>query len=155
MNKLKYKSRKFFLDFSLYSIILLICLAMAMILLLLIADQEPWADVYVNYINIASGKPLSDISYTLTGQASFYDYVTKDGWSSVGHYVCATREFERYSYLKVTNLDNNKSVVCKKTDYGPDPNVWPERIIDLSSTAFAEIGSLKRGILPNVTVEKL
>lgn len=149
MNKLKHN---FSLEIEWFPIFLLIGLAMAIIFLLLIADQEPWPEVEVYKL---SGNSLPDILYTLTGQASYYDYVTKEGWSSVGHYVCATRDFERYSYLKVTNLDNNKSVVCKKTDHGPSLSEYPERIIDLSSTAFLKIGSLKQGVLPNVSVEKL
>ena len=88
------------------------------------------------------------------GVASYYDYVLDSGWSSVGHYVCATRDFIRYSYVKATNVANGKSVVCKVTDYGPDASIFPERIIDLSSTAFNAISSTKMGII-EVSVEQL
>lgn len=89
-------------------------------------------------------------SFTLEGKASWYDYILPSGWNSKGHFVCATRDFERYSFVKVINLENNKSVKCKITDYVENPNV----IIDLSSASFNAIGELSRGILP-VKVEQL
>jgi len=93
------------------------------------------------------------VDNALYGVASYYDYVLESGWSSVGHYVCATRDFERYSKVLVTNLDNGKFVVARVTDYGPDASIFPERIVDLSSTAFRAIGNTKLGILKNVKVE--
>jgi len=90
----------------------------------------------------------------LTGKASFYDYILDSGWSSRGHFVCATRDFERYSFVRATNLDNGKSVVCKVTDFGPNETIYPERIIDLSSTSFAQIADLSIGVV-NVSVEQL
>jgi rare lipoprotein A len=90
---------------------------------------------------------------TRIGVASYYDYKIGD-WSSVGHYVCATRDFIRYSYVRATNVANGKSVICKVTDYGPDELVFPNRIIDLSSTAFSAISDTKTGII-NVVVEQL
>ena len=89
----------------------------------------------------------------LTGVASYYDYTIGD-WSSIGHYVCATRDFIRYSFVEVTNLDNGKSVEVLITDYGPDESIHPDRIIDLSSTAFSTISDSKLG-LANVSVKQL
>ena len=85
--------------------------------------------------------------YFIVGSASWYDYELDNGWSSKGHYVCATRDFERYTIVKVINLDNGKSVRCKVTDYGPDQQLFPNRIVDLSSTAFKRISNLKKGII--------
>lgn len=90
----------------------------------------------------------------IRGKASFYDYILKSGWSSKGHYVCAMRDYPRGTYVRVTNLQNGKVTECKVTDYGPDARVHPDRIIDLSSTAFAAIGSTRSGIL-SVEVAKI
>jgi len=98
---------------------------------------------------------MESIPLKLAGEASYYDYVLNSGWSSVGHYVCATRDFERYSYVLVTNLDNGKTVECKITDFGPSFDIFPERIIDLSSASFSAIADLRLGVLKNVTVEQL
>lgn len=91
---------------------------------------------------------------TVIGKASYYDYVLDSGWSSKGHYVAATRDFKRYSMVRVTNLTNNKSVEVKITDYGPDASIFPDRVIDLSSTAFAAIADTKLGVV-DVMVEQL
>jgi len=87
------------------------------------------------------------------GIASYYDYTIGD-WSSVGHYVCATRDFIRYSYVRATNVANGKTVEVCVTDYGPDESIHPDRIIDLSSTAFNTISSTKLGLV-DVKVEQL
>lgn len=101
----------------------------------------------------------------ITGVASHYDYVTETGWSSLGHRVCAVRHItaierpgnlpiERYSMIRVTNTANGKYVDCKITDYGPEYEVFPDRVVDLSSYAFSLIEDQKRG-LANVTIKQL
>ena len=93
----------------------------------------------------------------IIGVGSFYDYVLDNGWSSVGHHVCATRNFIRYRNVKVTNLDNGKITRCAVTDYGPEEAVHPDRFIDLSSTAFMALspsGTLKEGLLLNLLIEQ-
>jgi len=87
-----------------------------------------------------------------SGIASYYDYTLKSGWSSVGHLVCASRDYPRKSYLRVYYKD--RFVVCKVTDYGPDKKIHPDRIIDLSSSAFSVLASTKLGVIP-VRVERI
>lgn len=81
------------------------------------------------------------------GKASYYDYKLDSGWSSVGHRVCASRDFPRGTTLHVENLANGKKVDCLVTDYGPDASVFPDRVIDLSSFAFSQISSVKMGVI--------
>jgi len=51
--------------------------------------------------------------------------------------------------VKVTNLDNGKSVIVRINDRGPHRRfVQRGRIIDLSKQAFASIASLERGLIP-------
>ena len=96
-------------------------------------------------------EPTQPYVLSQTGVASYYDYTLDSGWSSLGHNVCATRDWERYSYVRVTNIANGKSIVCKITDYGPEEAIFPERIVDLSSHAFSQIADLKLGVI-NVTI---
>jgi len=86
------------------------------------------------------------------GIASYYDYTLKSGWSSKGSMVCASRDYPRGSYLRVYYQD--RFVVCKVTDYGPDKKIHPDRIIDLSSSAFAVLAPTKLGVIP-VRVERI
>lgn len=91
------------------------------------------------------------ITYADQGSASWYDYQLDSGWSSVGHYVCASRDFERYSMLRVVNMENGKVTGCLVTDYVENPDV----IIDLSSTAFADLAPLSQGIIKEVSVSQI
>ena len=116
-----------------------------LILLLLIFSPE-----YITDLEIVNHLPVN-ADKVIVGKASYYDYKIGD-WSSVGHLVCATRDFFRYSEVKITNLDNGKSVIARVTDYGPDYSVFPDRVVDLSSTAFAKIADTRLGVI-NVKVE--
>ena len=86
-----------------------------------------------------------------SGQASYY---------ADRHQNQLTANGERYSHdrltaahktlpfgtrVKVTNLNNGKSVVVRINDRGPFVR---GRVIDLSKSAFTRIGSLREGLLP-------
>lgn len=49
------------------------------------------------------------------------------------------------TYLRVTNLDNGKSVVVRINDRGP---YFDNRVLDLSHEAARRIGSLQEGVVP-------
>jgi len=66
--------------------------------------------------------------------------------------TAASRDLVRYSYARVTNKANGKSVIIFVNDYGPEE--WTGREIDLSSHAFAEISDLSLG-LAEVEIEPL
>ncbi|KKR78645.1 MAG: hypothetical protein UU22_C0017G0016 [Parcubacteria group bacterium GW2011_GWA2_40_8] len=67
-----------------------------------------------------------------------------------GMYAASTT-YPRKSFVRVTNLNNNKSVIVKINDYGP---TIPGRIIDLEATAFKKLSPLSRGVIP-VRVEQI
>ena len=48
------------------------------------------------------------------------------------------------TFVQVTNLDNGKSVLARINDRGP---YVPNRAIDLSPAAFAEIANLDSGVI--------
>jgi len=66
---------------------------------------------------------------------------------------CASTKYPKGTKLLVTNLSNGKSVICIVNDWGPDPKIYPDRIIDLSFSAFSEIELPSIGIA-KVRVEK-
>ncbi len=55
------------------------------------------------------------------------------------------------SFVKVTNLENDKSVIVKINDRGP---FAPGRIIDLDKVAFQKIASVSTGVI-NVKMEEI
>ncbi len=98
--------------------------------------QKPQTEIIIQGDYIKLGK-------THRGQASWYKFTGKmtaaNPWLPLG------------SYVKVTNLDNNKSVIVKIVDRGP---FGKGRIIDLEKNAFSKIASLGKGII-NVKMEEI
>jgi rare lipoprotein A len=96
-----------------------------------------------------------------TGQASWYSYQScvREGTSGVftatgerfneNDFTCAMPNRSMFGKMvRVTNLDNGKSVTVRCNDYGPAKRLVKKgRIIDLSKGAFAKIASLKRGLI--------
>ncbi|MDD3964662.1 MAG: G5 domain-containing protein [Candidatus Moranbacteria bacterium] len=78
-----------------------------------------------------------------TGGASWY------AWT--GTMAAANPWLPKGSFVKVTNVDNGKSVIVKINDRGP---FVPGRIIDLDKVAFAKIASLGAGVI-NVKMEEI
>jgi hypothetical protein len=78
----------------------------------------------------------------MTGRGSWYAL----GLPQPDALTCASRTFPRGTYLLVKNLRNNRTVVCRVNDYGPE--AWTGRIIDLSRGSFSEIDSLGAGTAP-------
>jgi len=60
-----------------------------------------------------------------------------------------------HQLVKVTNLDNGKSVIVRVNDRGPHKRfVRKGRVIDLSRQAFTQIASPRKGLI-NVQIELL
>ena len=84
------------------------------------------------------------------GTASRYDYTLNINWQnkewSKTHDTCALRIYERYQTFRVCSKITGKCVDCYHNDYGP---AREDRIIDLSSHAFKELGiPLSRWLTP-------
>lgn len=82
------------------------------------------------------------------GDASWYKYK---------NCMCAASpDYPKGSKLQVTDLDTGKSIVVTVNDWGPERNIFPNRVIDLDVVAFEALGwSLKHGILKNIEVTPL
>jgi len=57
--------------------------------------------------------------------------------------TCASNHFEMGTILKVTNVENQKSVIVRVTDKG----AFTGKKIDLSESAFKKISKLQIGVL--------
>lgn len=83
------------------------------------------------------------------GRASYYSKKATGARSASGQRIhhdsltCAHRFYPFGTMLKVTNLNNNKSVIVKVIDRGP---FGRGRIIDLSWGAAKKIGMLSQGV---------
>lgn len=65
---------------------------------------------------------------------------------------CAARDWPVGTRLEVSY--QGKSITCVRRDYGPDPSIFPERIVDLNAALFAKLAPLSQGII-HVTVTPL
>ena len=67
-------------------------------------------------------------------------------WYGIGGLTSASTTLPFGTVVKVTNTANGRSVNVVIRDRGP--YAGPDRIIDLSPAAFAQIGGLGTGIIP-------
>ena len=64
--------------------------------------------------------------------------------------TAASNAYRLGTYVKVTNISNNKSVVVKINDRVKNPNI----LIDLSEAAARQLGYIKKGVT-KVKVQKI
>jgi rare lipoprotein A len=64
--------------------------------------------------------------------------------------TAASNVYRFGTYVKVTNISNNKSVIVKINDRVKNPNV----LIDLSESAARQLGFIRKGVI-KVKVEKI
>lgn len=95
-------------------------------------------------------EPLADPSgYVATGTASWYgnDFhgrLTANGEIFAGNAIsCASPVLPLPSYVRVTNLDNGRSVVCRVNDRGP---YMHGRVMDLSYRTAEILGYANKGV---------
>ncbi len=98
--------------------------------------KEPIKEIVTQGTYVKTGK-------SHRGAASWY------AWT--GTMAAANPWLPMGSYVKVTNMDNGKSVIVKINDRGP---FVPGRIIDLDKVAFQKIASIGAGVI-NVKMEEI
>lgn len=89
---------------------------------------------------------FSDDKVLETGIASWYSYKNC--------HCAASPDYPKGTALRVTNVENGKSVVVRVNDYGPDRSVHPDRVIDLDIAAFEHLADPRLGVV-RVKVEKV
>jgi rare lipoprotein A (peptidoglycan hydrolase) len=100
----------------------------------------------VRLVYIPKQEPIvEDPGYMTEGVASWYAYK--------GCNCAASPDFPKGSYVKVTRTnDPTKSVIVRINDYGPERDIFPDRVIDLDKVAFQKIAPVGAG-LTHVMVE--
>ncbi|RZA06041.1 MAG: septal ring lytic transglycosylase RlpA family protein [Moraxellaceae bacterium] len=89
-------------------------------------------------------------AYTQTGKASFYAHEHQSKKTASGEsydltqHTAAHRTLPFGTQVRVTNVENGKSVVVKINDRGP---FVKHRILDLSKSAFDAIAGTSSGII--------
>lgn len=81
---------------------------------------------------------LENSGVMYAGTASWYAYKGCD--------CAASPDYPKGTQLKVTNIDNGKSVVVTVNDWGPERDIFPDRVIDLDVVAFEKISNKSLGL---------
>jgi rare lipoprotein A (peptidoglycan hydrolase) len=88
-----------------------------------------------------AARPAVTVNNGNVGKASWYAL----GLPAPDSLTCASRIYPRGSFLHVRHLGNQRTVICRVNDYGPE--AWTGRIIDLSRGSFRQIDDLSRGVV--------
>lgn len=105
-------------------------------------DRDHFAEMIYRYMKTKDG--------VVFGKGSYYaDFFAGRGTSSgvpydPNLYTAAHKELPFGTWLKVTNLENGKSVIVEVNDRGP---FITGRVIDLSKVSFEDIGHLGSGVI--------
>ncbi len=106
------------------------------------------AVIHLPYARLA----VFESSVAYEGAASWYAY--KDC------FCAASTIYPKGTKVKVTNIHPTskklgKSIIVRINDYGPDPNIHPDRVIDLDKIAFSDLATSLGSGLMMVRVEKV
>jgi rare lipoprotein A len=93
---------------------------------------------------------LTSFTGTWYGNAFHGNYTKSGEIFDKNKLTCASNHFKLGTKLKVTNIENGKSVIVKVTDTGSFRKVT----LDLSKKAFSKIAELDKGVI-NITIKKI
>ena len=100
------------------------------------------------------------VSLTQQGLASWYSkedpgvglYTASGETFDDTQLTCASWYFPLGTYVKVTNTQNGKFIICRVNDRGPRQDL--NRAIDLTKFGFEQIADPQNGLIP-VTIARL
>lgn len=106
--------------------------------------------VLASCASVSTHSPPELVGHTGRGEASFYAMKYQFRQTASGERLnqlsktAAHRTLPFGTRVKVTNLDNDRSVVVKVNDRGPFVD---GRVIDLTRSAFSRIGNTESGLI--------
>ncbi len=98
--------------------------------------------IHLPYARLALFENTNKLGY---GNISWYDQSKYKKFNHKNGNFTASTEYPIGSKLKVTNIDNNKSILVKINDFGPNKNIYPNRILDLDKSAFNKLSKTWKG----------
>jgi len=91
-----------------------------------------------------SSVTVLDTDTMIYGHASWYRYKKCN--------CAASPDYPKGTQLLVTNLNKNQAIMVKVNDWGPERDIFPQRVIDLDLVAFEKLGTKGMGVLTNIMV---
>ncbi|WP_412727640.1 septal ring lytic transglycosylase RlpA family protein [Alteromonas sp. D210916BOD_24] len=106
-------------------------------------NSRPYKVLGNHYTPLTSGKGFEEIGYASWYGQKFHGHLTSNGETyNMFAMSAAHKTLPLPSYVKVTNLDNNKQAIVRVNDRGP---FHDNRIIDLSYAAAVKLGYHSKG----------
>jgi rare lipoprotein A (peptidoglycan hydrolase) len=78
------------------------------------------------------------------GKASWYKFK--------GCMCAASPDYPKGTMLTVVNKNKNQAIQVRVNDWGPERDIFPERVIDLDLVAFTKFATKGAGVLQNIYV---
>jgi len=106
-------------------------------------NNRPYVVMGKRYTPLTSGKGIEQIGYASWYGQKFHGHLTSNGETyNMFAMSAAHKTLPLPSYVRVTNLDNNKQAIVRVNDRGP---FHDNRIIDLSYAAAVKLGYHDKG----------
>lgn len=114
------------------------------------AQVESLTDVDRKVVKFSLSKPYATI---VVADTHFMEY-GKASWYRYKKCMCAASpDYPKGTQLLVINQNkNNESILVKVNDWGPERDIFPERVIDLDVVAFEKLLTRRAGVLNNIRV---
>ncbi len=129
-----------------------LCAALLFALPVTTAHSAPSTEVRSTSFVAAKKSTRHHVRKPQTGKASYYANRFNGRRTASGHlyyqdaYTAAHRTLPLGTWVKVTNIRNQRSVVVQITDRGPFAD--PSRIIDLSHRSASDLEMRESGVVP-------
>ncbi|MCW8092097.1 septal ring lytic transglycosylase RlpA family protein [Alteromonas sp. ASW11-130] len=106
-------------------------------------NSRPYEVLGQRYFPLQTGKGFEEEGYASWYGQKFHGHLTSNGETyNMFAMTAAHKTLPLPSYVRVTNLENNKQVIVRVNDRGP---FHPDRIIDLSYAASHKLGYQSKG----------
>jgi len=107
-------------------------------------NNRPYTVLGKKYYPITSGKGFEQVGYASWYGQKFHGHLTSNGETyDMFAMTAAHTTLPLPSFVKVTNLENNRTAIVRVNDRGP---FHDNRIIDLSYAAAKKLDTMKNGV---------
>ncbi|MFC3093589.1 septal ring lytic transglycosylase RlpA family protein [Alteromonas sediminis] len=107
-------------------------------------NNRPYTVLGKQYFPMSSGKGFEQIGYASWYGQKFHGHLTSNGETyDMFAMSAAHTTLPLPSFVKVTNLENNRTAIVRVNDRGP---FHDDRIIDLSYAAAKKLDTMKNGV---------
>ena len=102
--------------------------------------------------NVVSASLTAQKGILLIGDTQVMHYGKASWYKYKGCMCAASPDYPKGTQLLVVNKNKNQGIVVKVNDWGPERDIFPDRVIDLDLVAFTKLGTKGVGVFQNMYV---